>query len=142
MTAAKPCVAVIDDDLDFCRLIECHIEEAGYRAVCYLSGETALASTGLASACCALLDLNLPGTTGMETLRAILQRHPHLPVIMMTSDEGVDGAVHALRAGAYDYLTKPLSPEKLRMALRNAIERHQLTMRIAALARETLVDTG
>lgn len=134
--AANPCVAVIDDDPDFCKLIECHLEEMGYRALCYLCGDEAVASAGLTGACCVLLDLNLPGTTGIETLRAILQRHPHLPVIMMTADEAVANIVLAIRAGAYDYLTKPPAPEKLRTALRNAVEKHKLTMQVIALSRE------
>lgn len=69
-----------------------------------------------------LLDLILPGENGLALLRQIRQNHPHLPVIIVSAYGTVKSAVEAMKAGAYDFLTKPFSPKELRRLVRQALE--------------------
>ncbi len=73
-----------------------------------------------------LTDIRMPGTDGMELLRTIKDRSPDTEVILMTAYATVAQAVEAVKAGAYNYLTKPFEPEELRIALEKALERRQL----------------
>lgn len=67
------------------------------------------------------LDLNLPGLSGTDTLERIVAERPHLPVVMLTAESGVERAVEAIKAGAVDYLTKPPVRSVLLRTLHDAI---------------------
>jgi len=88
----------------------------------------------LPSAVC--LDLNMPDMSGMETLERIRQHNPLLSVLVMTADDAVGSVVQAMKLGAFDYMTKPLDSTKVLTVLRNAVEKHRLTLRISQLERE------
>lgn len=64
-----------------------------------------------------LLDLKLPGTGGLEVLRQIKRRRPDIEIIVVTGHGTVESAVQAMKAGAYDYVTKPFSLEELKLLL-------------------------
>ncbi|HWP35015.1 MAG TPA: response regulator, partial [Thermodesulfobacteriota bacterium] len=68
-----------------------------------------------------LLDILMPGMDGLELLRAIRQRHPALPVVMLTATRTIRTAVEAMRLGAFDYLTKPFDVEELLVVVRQAL---------------------
>ena len=105
-------VMVIDDDPVFCELLRSWLGAAGYAVDLRLDGESALTDLRAGArpeAIC--LDLNLPGIGGRETLDGILEVHPRMPVVMLTSEGGVQHAVDAIKAGAFDYLTKPPARE-------------------------------
>ncbi|MDA5194875.1 sigma-54-dependent transcriptional regulator [Govanella unica] len=74
-----------------------------------------------------LLDLVMPGMTGLEVLRDIRPQNPSLPVIVLTAENSVETVVHVMRAGATDFLTKPASPDKLRRAVESALKVNVLT---------------
>lgn len=68
-----------------------------------------------------VLDMKMPGMDGLATLKALKERRPDLPVIMLTGHAGVDSAISGLALGAYDYLTKPCDLESLLGRIRAAI---------------------
>jgi DNA-binding NtrC family response regulator len=80
--------------------------------------------------------LELPGAGGLETLQKIKERHPQLPVLIMTANRDVETIVNAMQAGAYDYLAKPLDKTKLNTSVRNAVDKYELVLRLSLLERE------
>ena len=74
----------------------------------------------------AMIDLSLPGATGLEVLDAIKRRHPDTPVIIMTAYASVQTAIKALRGGAYDFITKPFDLDEVQMLVDRAMERTRL----------------
>jgi len=89
----------------------------GYRASACDSAEQALRVLESQNIDVVLLDLKLPGTGGAETLRQIKRRRPEIEVIVVTGHGTVESAVQAMKAGAYDYVTKPFSLEELKLLL-------------------------
>ena len=69
-----------------------------------------------------LLDLVMPGLSGMDTLERLMERRPDLPVIVLTATGGIDTVVQAMRAGAVDFFVKPASPERIAISIRNALK--------------------
>jgi CheY-like chemotaxis protein len=102
-----PRILVVDDEetilFVICRVLESH----GYEVLAAGSAEKGLEHLASGPIDAALLDLVLPGQSGLELLRAIKQRFPDTEVVMMTSHASIDTAVQAMREGAYDYLHKP-----------------------------------
>lgn len=120
-------VMVIDDDPVFCELLRAWLGALGYQVDVRLDGESAVAdlrSGARPEAVC--LDLHLPGMGGRETLDAILEIDPRMPVVMLTSEGSVQHAVNAIKAGAFDYLTKPPAREVLLRTLRDAVRQGRL----------------
>jgi two-component system repressor protein LuxO len=81
----------------------------------------------------ALVDLNLPDGSGFEVMQALLQAHPGCSVVVITAEDALDNAVRASRAGAFDYIEKPVEAERLLVTLRNALHASQLSQRVATL---------
>jgi len=88
-----------------------------------------------------LTDLRMPGMDGLEFCRLLVACRPDLPVIVMTAFGNLEAAIAAIRAGAYDFVTKPIGMEMLELILRRAVERRQLHQQIHSL-RETLLLAG
>jgi len=80
-----------------------------------------------------LLDMKLPDGSGLDILSAVKEDDPSIPVIMMTAYGEVETAVEAMKGGAYDFILKPYSLEKLRVTISNALETHRLRSEIAYL---------
>jgi DNA-binding NtrC family response regulator len=74
----------------------------------------------------ALLDINLPGQNGMETLKMLKNDAPAIEVIMLTADDTAETAVRAMKIGAWDYLTKPFNMDEVKIVIGNAIENKKL----------------
>ncbi|UCE22624.1 MAG: sigma-54-dependent Fis family transcriptional regulator [Candidatus Aminicenantes bacterium] len=73
-----------------------------------------------------LLDLKMPGLTGMQVLTKIKEEHPETPVIIITGYATIESAVEAIKRGAYDYLAKPFTPEQLRVVTNKALENRKI----------------
>ncbi len=118
-------ILIVDDDPVQRRLLHSAIGKFGYEAFLAEGGEAALAamegpSGGAISA--VVLDLSMPGLDGIGVLRAMRQREIGIPVIVQTAQGGIDTVVSAMRNGAFDFVVKPASPERLRTALANALK--------------------
>jgi len=136
MAATASKILVVDDDSDLLDLIGVWVAALGHQAVLAPGGLQALgALDDHDDIALVLLDVQMPDFDGLATLDAILERWPALPVVMMTVHGSVEGAVAAMKAGAWDYLPKPLELEKLSATLQNALERASLKREVAQLKR-------
>jgi DNA-binding NtrC family response regulator len=118
-------VLVVDDDPAQRRILEESIKRFGYSVATAETGDTALAALKADAAgdiCLVLLDLVMPDTNGMAVLAAMrsLPRKP--PAIVQTAHGSIDAAISAMRAGAVDFVVKPVSPERLEVSIKNALK--------------------
>jgi two-component system, NtrC family, response regulator HydG len=109
-----PRLLVVDDESSIFPLVERFADAAGFATICRQSAPDALASLAELRPDVALVDLRMPGLTGLDVLRAIRVAQPDCQVILMTGAATIDTAVEAVKAGALDYLSKPLDFERLR----------------------------
>jgi two-component system response regulator HydG len=129
-------VLLADDDDAITELVGSWLRRAGY-AVEVAASAAALGralQASLPDVVC--LDLQLPDGHGLELLPEVLARGPSIPVIIMTSDAGAESAVAAMKGGAYDYLTKPLTQARVLTTVARAAERGRLGLRLRELERE------
>ena len=84
-----------------------------------------------------LLDLVMPGLSGMETLERLMERRPDLPVIVLTATGGIDTVVQAMHAGAIDFFVKPASPERIMVSIRNALKLSNLRGEVKRLTKKS-----
>jgi DNA-binding NtrC family response regulator len=136
-------VAVVEDDLVTRRLTRSWLEKAGYSVAEYASERALREAEGpLPSVAC--VDLGLGETSGFDVMNYLRERDPELPTIVVTAELEVDTAVAAMRAGAYDYLTKPVDRDRLLLTVRRACERRRLVDRVknlqSALGKSALLD--
>ncbi len=85
---------------------------------------------------CLLLDVRMPVMSGLDVLKNVLQKFPALPVVMISGQSDIDTAVHAIKEGAYDFIQKPIDPDRLFVAVKNAIQRHHLQEMSDSIFRE------
>jgi DNA-binding NtrC family response regulator len=123
--AATSRILVIDDEAGIRESLEVLLTLEGYTVEMALDGEEGLALLERRSYDLVLLDLALPGQTGLELLPQIHERYPELPVVMITAYGTVDNVVEAVRAGAENFVQKPWDNEKLLADIRSAIARHK-----------------
>jgi two-component system NtrC family response regulator len=115
-------ILVVDDDESLRRVTQVQLEQAGYEVDAAPDGDSALAAMQENARDLVLTDLKMPGLSGLDLLRRIRAEHPDTAVVMMTAFGAVDTAVEAMRAGAYDYLTKPVRQAELEMVVQRALE--------------------
>jgi FixJ family two-component response regulator len=118
--AAGP-VAVVDDDASVRKALDRLLRAHGYATVVHGSGPDFLASPDLHRVECLILDVHMPGMSGMEVLEAVREAATKLPVILMTGRYEVDFAQRSLDAGASAFLRKPFEEEALLAALEVAM---------------------
>lgn len=129
-------IHIVDDDLPFREALARLLHAAGHEVRTYGStGEFLLHDIDDAPGCL-LLDFQLPGPNGLELQEALAQRGARLPVVFLSGRGDIPVAVRAMKAGAVDFLTKPVRREELLEAVRKALERcHEQRARAAMLAR-------
>lgn len=116
-------VLVVDDDPTIRRLVQSVLEREGFGVIHAENGQSALDQlSGGAAIDVVLLDLNMPGLSGMETLGQMRARGLRTPVIVLTATGGIDTVVRAMQAGARDFFVKPASAERILVSIRNALE--------------------
>ena len=104
---------IVDDESEICEFLKLFFEERGFKARTALSGLEAMEAVDKEPPHVVLLDINMPVMDGMTTLKKIKEKHPQVKVIMVTALETRDKIEEAMRAGADNYITKPLSLEYL-----------------------------
>jgi FixJ family two-component response regulator len=118
----QPVVHVIDDDDSFRRSMLRILHASGYAAVGYCcAGEFLLALHGEAAGCI-LLDITMPGPSGIDLLRGLVQRGSAPPILFVTARDDVMTSVDAMKQGAFDYIVKPASAERLLAVVARALE--------------------
>src|SRR5437016_3571695 len=129
-------VFIVDDEKNIRRTVRMVLEGEGYSVEEASSGEEALARIAEIGADVMLLDVQLPGMSGLEAIERIskLKNLESSPTIIMISGHAtLADAVRATKAGAYDLIEKPLDRERLMVALRNALERRAMEREVAGL---------
>lgn len=114
-------ILVVDDEADIRELIELTISRMGLQAVCAGSVAEARKALDETSFQLCLTDMRLPDGEGLEIVRYIGERHARVPVAVMTAYGSTENAVAALKAGAFDYLAKPVGLEQLRALVKGAL---------------------
>lgn len=114
-------VLVIDDEADIRELIDLTLSRMGLAAECAGSVREAKAALAENEFHLCLTDMRLPDGEGLEIVRYIAEHHPRLPVAVITAWGSAENAVAALKAGAFDYLSKPVGLEQLRALVRSAL---------------------
>ncbi len=117
-------ILVVDDDPVQCRLLEAMLQKFDYQVLTRDSGEAALELLGGpdgAAIDCVVLDLVMPNLDGLGVLAKMRQAAINVPVIVQTAHGGIDNVVSAMRAGAVDFVVKPVGAERLHVSLRNAL---------------------
>ena len=138
-------ILVVDDDPVQRRLLEAHIKRFGYEPVLVDGGEAALArlrQTHSARIDLVLLDLVMPDLDGMGVLATLRQEGIDVPVIVQTAHGSVDTVISAMKAGAADFVVKPVGPERLQISIRNALQREALVGEIRTMKRGTPMRTS
>ena len=123
---SKGCVLVVDDSADNRRLMQFPLEKAGYTVVTAASGREALKIFADHMIDVALLDLSMPEMDGITLLKRLRQRRADLQVIMVTAYGSVERAVEAMKAGALDFLTRPVRPSVVLALVERALTHNSL----------------
>jgi DNA-binding NtrC family response regulator len=126
-------ILVVDDDENLRWVTQTQLEDAGYNVTTVANGEAALSALDKQLPSLVLTDLKMPGMSGIELLEQIRLREPDLPVVMITAFGTIQSAVQAVKAGAYDYLTKPIDQEDLLLVVNRALERRKLVDEVTNL---------
>jgi len=124
-------VLVVDDERTLARAIKAYLVESGYEAEVAPDAEQALRLLETMRPDVIFSDVRLPGMSGIELLRRIREFDPALPVIIMTAHGTIEGAVEAVKLGAFDYLKKPVDLEELKLLADRARETSQLKQELS-----------
>jgi DNA-binding NtrC family response regulator len=120
---------IVDDDDDMRQDLARLFRNRGHEVTAAVSGEDALNKAAHARFDVALLDLHLPGISGIDLLAKLKEQQPELEALMLTAHSSIETAVEAMRQGAYDYLTKPFRAADLEIHVQKAFEKVQLQRR-------------
>ena len=141
----EPVVYVVDDEPMIREIVVALLGAHGYRAVPLGSAEELLAQPAYTGPGCLVLDVFLPGLSGLDVQQVLADSFRHLPIIFMSGQGSIPLTVQAMKAGAFDFLTKPVSGSELGFAVERAIDlsrrmlaeqagQRELAARLAALS--------
>jgi len=126
---------IIDDDDSILEMLRSVLGEAGYEVITETSPEAALGRLATGESCVVLTDLRMRGMSGMDLCREVVALEAATPVIVMTAFGGIESAMAAIRAGAYDFVTKPLDADQLIPTIERAFAHHELRAAVRRLRR-------
>ena len=146
MPPTKPTVVVVDDDISVRESLELLIQNEGWQPALFESAREFLARLPTMVPSCLILDVNLPDLSGLDIQQRIGAEKSSTPIIFITGYGDIPTSVRAMKAGAAEFLTKPLNDEIVIQAIRDAVLRsqanlkqagiqHQLEERLASLTR-------
>ena len=128
MVEPESMVLVVDDDPSVCRSIERLIEPAGFKVQSFRSAAQFLAQGRPSSPACLVLDVRLPGLSGLDLQRQLTNSGIQLLIIFITAHGDIPMTVRAMKGGAVEFLTKPFRAGQLLSAIRAALERDRTTL--------------
>lgn len=129
-------VAIVDDDLSVRRSLQRFIRSAGWKAEPFASAQEFLASPRTDAPSCLVLDLQLPGLSGLDLQKRMAEVGLEIPIVFLTGHGNIPASVQAMKAGAVEFLTKPIDEQDLFRAIQEAIERARRTRQQHAEMRE------
>ncbi len=119
-------ILIVDDEASIVESLSGIMLDEGYTPLAADCGERALEIISAEHVDLVLMDVWMPGLDGLETLARVKESYPHLPVIMISGHGNIDTAVQATRAGAYDFIEKPPSYDKIVLSMKNALHLSQV----------------
>jgi two-component system response regulator HydG len=122
----KTRILVVDDEISHRKMIEAVLAKEGYEIDQADNGQAAIDAIEKRFYDLVIMDIRMPRVGGIDALKEIKQISPAIPIIIMTAYASVGSAVDALKSGAYDYLTKPLDIEELKLLVAKALRHQQL----------------
>ncbi len=122
-------ILIVDDDEVSCQLFAETLEEEGYRVKQVFSGDEAVSRLAEDSYELLLIDVRMPGTSGLEVTRIVHGKYPSLPVIVMTAFGSIETAVEAIHEGAFDFISKPMNLAELKNTVSKALAQRVLQRR-------------
>ena len=128
MVQTRARVLVVDDEESIRNVLREGLADEGHDVLLASTGEQALELLGKNGIEAMLLDIRMPGLSGLDVLSEVLVRSPDTCVIMVTAIGDVSTAVNAMKKGAYDYLAKPFDLDEVTMAVQRALERRTLML--------------
>lgn len=128
-------ILVVDDDPHIVRTLEIMLSDDGYEVLTSSSGEEAIEKLSQHVVDIALVDLQLPGISGTAVLRHLRDNHREVETIIITAHGSIETAVEAMKEGAFDYITKPFSPDQVRHRLRQIQRVRRLQTEVMGLKR-------
>jgi two-component system response regulator PilR (NtrC family) len=126
MDMAQQQILIVDDEKSMCEFLEIMLKKDGYAVTSTTSGEKALELLDNNLYNMVLTDVKMPGVNGFEVLRKTKDVSPDTAVIMITAYGSPEGAVTAIKEGAYDYITKPFRVEEVKLTIKKSLERSDL----------------
>jgi two-component system NtrC family response regulator len=126
-------ILIVEDDDSLRQVMHLQLDREGFETSSAPSGEDAARILAKGSQNLVITDLNLPGISGIELLKRVRVEYPETAVIVMTAFGTVQSAVEAMKAGAYDYITKPIHPYELKALVRRCLEHHRLLQEVQVL---------
>ncbi|HLV66729.1 MAG TPA: sigma-54 dependent transcriptional regulator [Polyangiaceae bacterium] len=130
-----PAVLVVDDDREMCELAEAGLSQRGYSVTWRMSPEEALALLEQEDFAVLFVDIHMEGMSGLDLCRAALAKRPDLVVVVMTGFGSLEHAIGAMRAGAYDFITKPVPMDALALTLERAVRHRAMSDELRRLRR-------
>ena len=129
MSSAEPLVFVIDDDAGVRTSIQRLLKSVGLRADAFASAQDFLQRPRHDGPSCLILDVRLPGISGLELQRKLIQSGVPIPIIFITAHGDIPMTVRAMKSGAVEFLTKPFSDQELLDAVQQALEHNRVARR-------------
>jgi DNA-binding NtrC family response regulator len=121
-----PVILVVDDQKNILTSLSTMLDLEGFQPMVAGGGRVALDKLSKFEVDAVLLDVRMPDMNGMDVLAQVREKHPDLPVIMMSGHASLETAVLAIQAGAHDFIEKPVGTDRLLVTLRNALRYHDL----------------
>ena len=135
-------ILIVDDEVELCRLLEADLTLRGFEVEWDPSAEAALRKLRESRFDAVVTDIHLHGANGIELCAELAAERPDVPIVIMTAFGSLDTAVGAIRAGAYDYITKPFDTDVLELTLTRAVENRRLREEVRRLREETQAALG
>lgn len=128
MEAAEKIVYVVDDDESVRTALTRSLEKRGYSVHCFDSGDAFLQSYESGHTGCLVLDVRMPGMSGLEVQEKLVAQHPSLPIIFVTGHGDIPMSVRAMKNGAFEFLEKPYSVDSLQKHIEQAIAKSAILL--------------
>ena len=133
-----PAILIVDDESTIIDSLEGILSDDGFEVMHAYNGYEALKKIEAESPDIVLLDIWMPGMDGIDTLKEIKKMSPNLPVVMITGHGSIESAVDATKSGAFDFLEKPLSIDKIMVTINNALNFRKLEEENIYLRKKTI----
>jgi len=130
---AQEKILLVDDELRILELLSVALEDEGYGILLANNGKEALTQLKKEQPQVVLLDIRMPDIDGVQVLRQIRETYKTTSVIMITAYGAMETVLEATKLGAYDYLTKPLDLERVKVLIRRALEAQKLAQEVTSL---------